>query len=147
MAQQTDLPLFGSQPSLLTKTAVGPAENFSFFSGVKTATTSVMKKSLMLMTLILSSLFSSCFTARVVAQGSPGLTESETGFSLFWGITETKTNAVECQYGLQSVTTYLPWYHYFVYSFTIGIIGPVVKEYTCMAEPNRVAPPPPPQQY
>jgi hypothetical protein len=86
-------------------------------------------------------LFSGCYTARVVARGSAGETHSETGFSLLWGITETKSSAIECEYGVQSVTTYFPWYHGILYGITAGIVMPVVKEYTCLATPSVVAMP------
>ncbi len=84
---------------------------------------------------------SGCFTARVVARGTAGETHSETGFSLLWGITETKSSAIECEYGVQSAATYLPWYYGLLYGITGGIVMPVVKEYTCLAAPSVVAVP------
>jgi len=102
---------------------------------------------------VLSTLTSGCYMARVASHGTPGLSESETGFSLLWGITSTKTNAMECEYGLQSVSTYFPWYWWLLSGVTVGIVMPIVKDYTCNATPPGaipvqpgayVAPPPPP---
>jgi hypothetical protein len=80
-----------------------------------------------------ASMFSGCFSARVTARGTPEFTESQTGFSLLWGITETKTQAVECEHGMQSVNTYFPWYWWLLTGVTVGIVTPIVKEYTCRA--------------
>ncbi len=35
---------------------------------------------------VLSPMLSGCFMARVTSRGTPGIHESETGFSLLWGI-------------------------------------------------------------
>lgn len=102
---------------------------------------------------VLSTMLSGCFMSRVTSRGTPGIHESETGFSLLWGITSTKTGATECEYGLQEVATYFPWYWWALYGITAGIVMPIVKDYTCNATPpgatavqpgTFVAPPPPP---
>ncbi|MBL9037304.1 MAG: hypothetical protein JNG84_02205 [Archangium sp.] len=87
---------------------------------------------------------SGCFTARVSARGVPGIQQRETGVSLLWGLTGTHTRAMECEYGLNSVETFFPWYWWLLSGLTVGIVTPIVKEYTCNASPVHAAQPPPP---
>ncbi len=89
---------------------------------------------------VLGLAFQGCFTARVASGAQPGQTERETGFSLLWGITSTKTAAVECPHGLQAVETYFPWYWWLLSGVTAGIVTPIVKEYTCAAAPAGAPP-------
>lgn len=78
---------------------------------------------------------SGCYMSRVTASGNAGTAYSDTGFSLFWGMTRTDHGATECQYGLKEVTHYWPWYTYFLQVITVGIVSPVKREYTCIASP------------
>ncbi len=91
----------------------------------------LQSKRLMLVAVVM--LNSSCFMARVVAKGPAGEHHSNTGVSLFWGLTSTESDADECPNGLQRVATYHPWYTWLLSTITIGIVTPIVKDYTCMA--------------
>ncbi|MDX2014210.1 MAG: hypothetical protein SFW67_28685 [Myxococcaceae bacterium] len=75
--------------------------------------------------------FTGCFHGRVVSGARGGPVESELGFSLLWGLTSTKTTAVECRNGLSSAGSYLPWWAFLLSGITVGIVTPVMKEYSC----------------
>jgi hypothetical protein len=87
-----------------------------------------MKK---LLVLSLSVVLSGCFHGRVVSGARGGPVESELGFSLLWGLTSTKTSAIECRNGLASAGSYLPWWAFLLSGITAGIVTPVMKEYSC----------------
>jgi hypothetical protein len=85
---------------------------------------------------VLPLLASGCYNARVVApvqgQVGEGSRHAETGVSWLWGMTATKSEAVECPAGLASTETYQPWWGaFFVAPVTAWIVTPIRKEWTC----------------
>jgi len=91
-----------------------------------------MKRMALVVAVALSA--SGCFHGHVVSSARGGPTERDLGFSLLWGLTETRTVAVECKNGLASAGSYLPWWAFLLSGLTAGIVTPVVKEYSCNYE-------------
>lgn len=87
-------------------------------------------------------LLAGCFGGAVSSAAGKGTTESRIGVSLFWGLTTTRTQAVECQNGLAEVEVYWPWWSaMFISPLTAGIITPIKKVYTCTAPAARASGP------
>lgn len=82
--------------------------------------------------LLLAVFASGCFGTRISsAAPRSNITQEEVGFSLFWGLTQSNTGAVECTHGIAETESWLPWYSGFLYTLTLGIVTPVKKKYTC----------------
>lgn len=85
-----------------------------------------------------------CYNAKITApvrQG--GVKHADTGASLFWGLTNTSSEALECPGGMAYAETYQPWWGVlFVTPLTVGIVTPIKKVWIC-AEPGGVAAAPP----
>ena len=82
-----------------------------------------------------------CYNAKITApvqQG--GVKHADTGVSLFWGITNTSAEAIECPAGMAYTETFQPWWGVmFVQPLTLGIVTPIKKVWICV---NPTAAPP-----
>ena len=80
-----------------------------------------------------------CFNAKIRTAAAPlpgGEKHSDTGVSLFWGMSNTTSDAIECPNGLSYAEAYWPWWGYFLVSpLTLGIVVPIRKVYICAAQP------------
>jgi len=72
-----------------------------------------------------------CFTAGVEATVARGSRHSDVGWTWFWGVSNTITDAQQCRKGLAEVETWLPWYAYLIAPLTFGIVTPIKKQYVC----------------
>lgn len=87
----------------------------------------------LLLAAVAISLMTGCYNAKITApvrQG--GVKHSDTGASLFWGLTNTSAQALECPGGMAYAETYQPWWGVlFVQPLTIGIVTPIKKVWIC----------------
>ncbi len=90
---------------------------------------------------------SGCYHGYVVAPVRAGPERTELGISWLWGLTSTRTNAVECKYGLAMAGSYYPWWGFLLSGITAGIVNPVEKSYACAEEPPPTPYPPYPYGY
>lgn len=81
-----------------------------------------------------------CYNAKIRApvrqQTGEGAKHVDTGVSLFWGATNTSSDAIECPAGIAYAEVYHPWWGYFLVSpLTLGIVTPIRKVWIC-ADPS-----------
>jgi hypothetical protein len=97
-----------------------------------------------LLTIILTAALvwvSGCYGASITTPAhSTGAQHRDTGVSWFWGLTTTGTHATQCRNGLAYAHTYFPWWAYVVQFFTLGVVTPITKVYTCVASGPATAP-------
>lgn len=88
-----------------------------------------------------------CYNAKITApvrQG--GVKHSDTGASLFWGLTNSSSAAVECPAGMAYTETYFPWWgQMFIQPLTLGIVTPIKKVWICVEPGGAAAPAAQPQ--
>lgn len=82
------------------------------------------------------SLCTGCYNAKINApirrQTGEGAKHVDTSVSLFWGATNTTSDAIECTAGLAYAEVYHPWWGQFLVApLTLGIITPIRKVWIC----------------